>query len=31
MRLAQPLVGSMLKRQFKSQLATLKRVLEDAG
>jgi uncharacterized protein YndB with AHSA1/START domain len=29
MRLAQPVVGTMLKRQFSSQLQTLKRVLEE--
>jgi uncharacterized protein YndB with AHSA1/START domain len=29
MRLAQPLLGVALKRQFRQQVATLKRVLED--
>jgi uncharacterized protein YndB with AHSA1/START domain len=29
MRIAQPLLGVVLKRQFKSQLGTLKRVLES--
>ena len=30
MRIAQPLLGRLLKRQFTEQVATLKRVLEDA-
>ena len=30
MRVAQPLLGRMLRRQFTAQVATLKRVLEEA-
>ena len=30
MRLAEPLIGRMLRRQFTEQVATLKRVLEEA-
>jgi uncharacterized protein YndB with AHSA1/START domain len=31
MRIAQPLLGRMLKRQFTEQIATLKRVLEETA